>query len=530
MAPIVSKAPLFCCLPGEAKIVDGIDEKLGDVDKAKRWYPSAKIRVKFIEPTIDEEVCEMVVNASKEWTKQLTDEKFPRFDWVSKESEADIRISFDPSIPSWSAIGTQAQKYDKSKATMNICLGGWGSKIVWTRQQVARVTAHMFGHALGLPHAKLPSAWSSQWDIAQVEKDCGKPLATIIGKAQGLPDLTNDKSIMLFDRPSAWSIAKRDELKGGSVIDDQSLLYLKDMHGHPPPDPYQLLLPVFTPKKVQPQDTWTTFTAQKRVQAPVTAQANITLALRSLSLESMRIKTPGQNDKHRLRARAVRSSHWAGTYDIDFEAWDNSVMKKDSTCDILSFDPADNRVQTGALSKDYQDTKTDIALERTVTENVVFKTPFRNTPKVVAFIHMFDVLNDDQTGTAICVQVDKASTEGFEITYGAVSFASHGGKVVALGVNWLAHEADDYSISSGTLGLEQASGSYSKSQAFAPQFDVKPRYLFGGFSAIYTCEREKMDISCDFANREAKQFQLVVDAGKTNPRSNDWEVSWVAIR
>jgi hypothetical protein len=73
------------------------------------------------------------------------------FDKVEDWTKAEIRISFDPSKGSWSAIGTDARNTAfAGKATMN--LGRLPDDGAYLTSRHKATILHEFGHALGMVH------------------------------------------------------------------------------------------------------------------------------------------------------------------------------------------------------------------------------------------------------------------------------------------------------------------------------------------------------------------------------------------
>ena len=80
-----------------------------------------------------------------------------KFEFVDKNSDSDIRISFDSSGGAWSKLGTDAKNTPKDQATMNL---GWFD--------VATVI-HEFGHLLGMIHEhQNPRGKTIDWNDKKV--------------------------------------------------------------------------------------------------------------------------------------------------------------------------------------------------------------------------------------------------------------------------------------------------------------------------------------------------------------------------
>ena len=73
---------------------------------------------------------------------------FLKFEWIDHPQFADVRISFDETIGSWSYVGSIARLItNPDRATMNF---GWVGK--YGEEADRRVILHEFGHVLGMMH------------------------------------------------------------------------------------------------------------------------------------------------------------------------------------------------------------------------------------------------------------------------------------------------------------------------------------------------------------------------------------------
>jgi hypothetical protein len=80
-----------------------------------------------------------------------------KFEFVDKNSDADIRISFDAAGGSWSELGTDAKNISSDKATMNL---GWFD---------VSTVMHEFGHVLGMIHEhQNPLGQTIDWNKQKV--------------------------------------------------------------------------------------------------------------------------------------------------------------------------------------------------------------------------------------------------------------------------------------------------------------------------------------------------------------------------
>jgi hypothetical protein len=118
--------------------------------------PGRSLRVTFLEGWLD--VQQKISFYAQQWSA------YANLSFLfTDDSDAEIRISFNPYEASWSALGTDAlitELYPKQKPTMNLnCLTSSSDD-----QQYSRTVLHEFGHALGLIHEHQNPAGRILWN------------------------------------------------------------------------------------------------------------------------------------------------------------------------------------------------------------------------------------------------------------------------------------------------------------------------------------------------------------------------------
>ena len=133
--------------------------------QSKLWDPNSTIKVKFLDEnpdvprtsknnmsTTNGDIDPLQqyffdnpkINITDAVKKIVTERIQPlvslKFEFVDKNTDADIRISFDKSGGAWSELGTDAKNVSSDKATMNL---GWFD---------VSTVMHEFGHVLGMIH------------------------------------------------------------------------------------------------------------------------------------------------------------------------------------------------------------------------------------------------------------------------------------------------------------------------------------------------------------------------------------------
>ncbi|SCN99777.1 uncharacterized protein FFB20_13859 [Fusarium fujikuroi] len=150
-------------------------------------------------------------------------------EWLPAGSAPKIRISFQTDVSNWSCVGARARLYDQSKPTMNFNFGGWkDNRVVYSHAYIKRLAAHLFGHALGLPHAQVKQTLS--YNKPRLEKLCGAYYAAMIQSATGFQKLQDSDSIMHHELPSALRGSGTDVLQGGHGIDNEARSLQKSLY------------------------------------------------------------------------------------------------------------------------------------------------------------------------------------------------------------------------------------------------------------------------------------------------------------
>jgi serralysin len=121
--------------------------------RKKKWPSGHRLRVRFLDghPAVQQRV----MFFANQWTEYAN----LHFDFGS-DPDAEIRISFDPRLGSWSYIGTDNLVVPKEKATMNF---GW-LKPGTSDETYSQVVLHEFGHAIGCVHEHSTPIAGVRWN------------------------------------------------------------------------------------------------------------------------------------------------------------------------------------------------------------------------------------------------------------------------------------------------------------------------------------------------------------------------------
>ncbi|KAH6981604.1 hypothetical protein BKA56DRAFT_731119 [Ilyonectria sp. MPI-CAGE-AT-0026] len=417
------KAPAMFCAPGNPQDVKNGFGGFGDsIDAVAPWPSGSRLRLTMLSTEkVPGWVTDIIRSAVTEWTNGLGEPL--EVQWVSANETSHIRISFRNEVPSWSCVGARAAMYEQSKPTMNFNFGGWKStKVVYSPAYVRRLAYHLFGHALGLPHALL-SQWPIQCKPGELEKLCGPYYAQMLGSAKGCSLLRDAQSIMHYEVPAALGTKGIDLLQGGRGIDSEALALVRSLY---PPVPQSSLVTCIATQLPGFQSGWSGRANGKRFIS--TAQTgNIVTGLNRLDL--------GTNGNFRVYSEIEDIQRGSG-YSLKIIT-DADADLIDATCDVLSFDEADQRIRTGRVQWHHLPGGN----ARSYREN--FSRPFNKPPNVVAFISGFDSIKG--RSVRIDVKASAIDRNGFTLDISTWSDSI----IYQIAASWIAHEPDDWTIRSG---------------------------------------------------------------------------------
>lgn len=131
------------------------------------WGRGVRLRVAFMGG--GDALQERVAALAMAWPDE-TGANFSFDFWIGQghdPAEADIRVTFEAGLGSFSVLGRFAQTVDRTQRTMNL---GWMTTDL-PEPDARAVVLHEFGHALGLVHEHMNPAQPIDWNRDKVRDD-----------------------------------------------------------------------------------------------------------------------------------------------------------------------------------------------------------------------------------------------------------------------------------------------------------------------------------------------------------------------
>ncbi|KAF5975668.1 agglutinin HPA-like protein [Fusarium bulbicola] len=424
ISPVVAythKAPVMFCAPGSTQDPKTSFGGYGDsIDSIMPWPGGSQIRIATLSnDAVPSWVLDIIKSVVDDWIQGMGEALTVQ--WLPAGSAAQIRISFRTDVPNWSCVGARARLYDPSKPTMNFNFGAWKvRKAVYSHAYIKRLAAHLFGHALGLPHAQVKQTLS--YNKPELEKVCGAYGAAMIQSAKGCQQLQDGRSIMHYDLPSSLASNGADALQGGRVIDSEARSLLRSLYP---------LWPKPLCERLRAKD-------RHGFKAGVNANgiANFGTKMTNNVVAGLCRLDMGTNGNFRLRSKI--SNIQDDGYRWEVGTWSDTNLH-DASYSVLSFEKEDRRIQTGNTEWKY------LSGEKSRSTYRRFTKPFKTTPGVVVFITGFDTLQ----GRNIRIDVSASDITRNGFTVNMKTWADT--EVYNLTVSWIAHESDEWTIRSGSL-------------------------------------------------------------------------------
>ena len=345
----------------------------------------------------------------------------------------DILVDFNPTLGSWSYLGTDSSYYSNSgKPSLNL---GWVND---TRSEadIRQVILHEFGHALGAVHEHESPFATISWNEEEVYKDLGGPpnnwdrekvkanMFTLYNTSEVQATSFDGSSIMLYYYPASWTT----DGKGTSFntqLSDKDKTYIAFCY---PPDTYDA--GQFNTQQIrpwnQPQQTNETevYLSKKYNQPPALA-----VGLNTLDIDASR----------NIRITAIAKNILQDKFTAGLNCWADTILYSAGMTWLEL--PRFLGFQTGAFST--QEVRPWNQPQLQNSKRINFATAFSSPPRVICFLTCLDMSKDSNWRASVySTDIDKS---GFTIhidSWADTTFYSGS-------ATWLAYPADTPNVTSG---------------------------------------------------------------------------------
>ncbi|KAL8662641.1 MAG: hypothetical protein Q9168_008224 [Polycauliona sp. 1 TL-2023] len=454
----IDQGPMVSMSPGEPQSLAMV--------MGKFWAPGRQLKISFL--------------SGNDWQKDQVKKHAPEWCQFANLSmnfvdngDCDILIDFNPTLGSWSYIGTDSGYFaNQRKATMNL---GW---ILQDKKDddIRQVILHEFGHALGAMHEHESPFADIPWNKDAVYKSLGGPPnnwdrakvdSNMFNKA-GLDSVSatqfDEQSIMLYQYPPEWTTNGKGTPYNTDLSDkDKSYIHFT----YPPPD---LDAGQFNTMELHPsnkpvlENKKTKYLWKKYDKPP-----RIPVSLTSLDI--------GSDKNIRLLASATEISQQDFTATLS--AWGDTDLYGASLTYLEASSPTFDYLRTGTFHttevSPWQDKKPQ------VSKRIDFSQPFDGTdaPSVICWLYTVDMSKDKNW--RIKTFVSDIDTKGFtahiETWDDSVMYQA--------GITWIAYPASQNNVACGIFSTDDIRDAgkpqpeNSATLKFARKFGGRPKLAMG---------------------------------------------------
>lgn len=410
--------------------------------------------------------------AGSDWQKEKVKahavewSKFANVKFTFNVSETpDILVDFNPTLGSWSYLGTDSSYYSNS-GTPSLNLG-W---INDTRSEadIRQVILHEFGHALGAVHEHESPFANIPWNKEQVYKDLGGPpnnwprakvdanMFTLYSTSAVQATSFDGSSIMLYYYPANWTTDGK-ATSYNTQLSDKDKTYIAFCYPAETYDAGQFNTQQIRPWN-QPQEINETevYLSKKYDQPPA-----LVIGLNTLDINASR----------NIRIRASAKNILRNKFTAGLNCWGDTILYSAGMTWLEL--PRFPGFQTGAFST--QEVRPWSQPQLQTSKRINFATAFSSPPMVICFFTSLDMSKDSNWRASVySTDIDKS---GFTIhidSWADTTFYSGD-------ATWLAYPADTPNVTSGrfsTLDIrpwDQPRSDNSGTESWGIQFSKVPK-------------------------------------------------------
>ncbi|KAL8886569.1 MAG: hypothetical protein Q9215_005748 [Flavoplaca cf. flavocitrina] len=461
----------------------------------KFWAPGRQLRVSFL--------------SGNDWQKDQVKKFAPLWCQHANLSmkfipngECDILIDFNPTLGSWSYLGTDCGYFaQQRKPTMNL---GWINKDK-KEDSIRQVILHEFGHALGAVHEHESPFAKIPWNKEAVYKSLGGPpnnwdrkrvdsnMFTKHGLDKVKATQFDDRSIMLYHYPAEWTTNGKGTPYNTS-LSEKDKSYIRFTYPPKKKDAMQ-----FSTMELHPSNQPASVNKQsKQFAEQYAAIPRIPIGLTSLDI----------GHEHNIRLSATATDITPQNFNTSLNAWADTVLYGASLT-YLEAGPDFDYLQTGTFSttevSPWQDHK------QQNSKRITFEKPFEGqaSPNVIVWLTMVDFANNKNW--RIKSYVTDVDTKGF--TAHIDSWADT--VMYQAAITWLAYPADHPNVASGlfsTSDVRPADKPQPENTAtvkFGTKFAEQPKLAMALTGFDYSCEKNlRLRVSTSGVEEEGFKWHL----------------------
>lgn len=441
----------------------------------KFWAPGRQLKVSFLSGT--------------DWQKDKVKKYAPMWCQYANlsmkfinDGECDILIDFNPTVGSWSNLGTDSGYFaNQRRPSMNLAWVNQDQK----EENIRQVILHEFGHALGAVHEHESPFAMIPWNKPRVYKDLGGPpnnwdkqkvdsnMFTQYGLDKVQATNFDIQSIMLYHYPPEWTTNGQGTPFNTDLSDgDES--YIRFVY-----PPGSLDAGQFNTLELRPWNKPTLSNKQTKFfwkQYP--SAPRVPLGLTSLDI----------GHEHNIRITAAAADITQEKFTCSLNAWGDTVLYSASLT-YLEAGPSFEYLRTGTFSTTevgkWQDHKPQNS------KRINFARPFQGQqpPKVVCWLTTVDM--DKDKNWRIKTYATDIDPRGFTVHIDSWDDTI----MYQAAVTWLAYPADQPNVASGTFSTDDVRPANNPQQEntatvkFAKGFGKTPKLTMALSGFDYDCKK-----------------------------------------
>ncbi|KAI4213869.1 MAG: hypothetical protein LQ351_003564 [Letrouitia transgressa] len=383
---------------------------------------------------------------------------------------ADIRVAFLPGQGSWSYVGKDSLRGERSKPTMNY---GWLNDKS-SEEQVRSVVLHEFGHALGCIHEHQNPKVGIKWNVKRVIEYFGRPPNSWDEKkvrqnildpvVTSMNSVFDPNSIMLYSYPASLTL----DGKGTHANKELSAMdksFIKKLYppqardiGFFDTDDLAPKAPASNPADVSASPAPGLFNTLKVVFEPAyQSPPKIAVGLSRIDMSC----------KANKAVAATVDQISAESAQVSVSTWDTSVLNGGAAT-WVGAEATDSQWQFGEFNTQEQRNRNDTSSQK--AEKVIyFEEPYLNPPAVIVALKLIDLENHKD------YRVKAYATDIHEDRF-TIHIDTWGDSILYAGAaSWIAYPADlATSLSGSFITKENAPKSTDRFKFPEGKFVKKP--------------------------------------------------------